>query len=135
MATKAVYVEELRCRMSEYLKTEEELISTNDQLHYAGLDGDSDSYIWLRRPLSDVHLETVAGEYLANPESCPTDFLASVLREGLKTIIPTEIHLDGLSIDQTESSFRFCISGSTSLRELRNLSEQLSIRGDHAGEM
>lgn len=134
METNKDYIEEMQACLAVYHKTEQSLITTNDRLHYAGRDGDSGSYIWLRDPLSDVHLETVATECLANPELHPIDFLADVLRQGLKTIIPTGIFLTGLGIDRVENSFRFCISGSTSLEEIQKLFARHQVAHGHADE-
>lgn len=127
-------IDKLQSSLSAYHEAEQDMITTNDRSYYAGRDDDSDSYIWLRDPLSDVHLETLAGGCLSNPESYPNDCLAGILREVLGTIIPTGIDLQGLGIERIGNQLRFCISGSTSVEVIQKTLAQNHTPHDRVGE-
>lgn len=124
---------ELRECLRLYHETEQELISTNPLLYESNLENHQDSYIWIRFPMPDEQPETVSNMILSGVEDFPNICLAGILVAILKNRVPKGVNLDGMSIDNRQNSFHFCISGSTSLEELRILCEQYLQSYDHGG--
>ena len=116
-------VDKLRSLLKAYHETEQDLITTNPTLAESDLENYSDSYKWLRFPIPDEQPETVSNMISSGVEEFPNDCLAGLLAAILKNQVSNGVSLAGLSIDRIGNSFRFCISGSTSLEDLRNLCE------------
>jgi hypothetical protein len=124
------HIAELRNHLKAYHETEQDLITTNPGLCESDSENYSDSYKWLSLPIPDEQPETVAEMILLDFELFPNDCLAGILLAVLKNQVPNGIRLNGMSIDRVETSFRFCISGSTSLEALRTLYEQYESNRD-----
>lgn len=118
------YLSELRKHLRSYHEAEQSLITTNPTLCESELENYSDSYIWLRLPMPGELPGTVSEMILSGVEELPNACLAGILAAILKNRVSKGIQLNGMSIDRIGSSFRFCISGSTSLKDLRILCEQ-----------
>lgn len=118
------YLLELRENLRLYHEAEQHLISTNPTLFESEMENHSDSYIWLRLPMTGELPETVSNMILSGVEELSNTCLSGILAAILKNRVPKGVNLAGMSIDNRENSFRFCISGSTSLEELRILCEQ-----------
>ena len=117
----------LRQLLIKYHEVEQDLITTNPTLCEVDEENYSDSYKWLSLPIPDEQPETVAKMILLDIEQFPNDCLAGILLAILKNQVPNGIRLNGLGIDRVESSFRFCISGSTSLEVLQTLYERYKL--------
>ncbi|MFR9547040.1 MAG: hypothetical protein SNJ29_15905 [Rikenellaceae bacterium] len=99
------------------------LATTNPGLCEVDMENYSDSYKYLRLNILDA-AQSDPQELLAlGVEDFPNDSLAGILLGGLKTGLPKEVLLKGLSIDRNGKSFHFCISGSISLEDLQSLCE------------
>lgn len=118
------YLSELWQSLIEYHEAEQALISTNPKLCESEMENLTDSYIWLRLPMPDEHPETVSDMIASGVEDFPSMCLAGVLVAILKRQAPKGVQWNGVSIHNIQSSFRFCISGSISLEDLRTLCEQ-----------
>lgn len=128
------HLTELRAALRRYVEAEQELIATRPTLHETDEENYSDSCKWLRFPLVDETPETVSSMILSTIEDSPNDCLAGVLAAVLKNQVPNGIRLSSMCIDRIGNSFQFCIAGSTSSEELRNLREQYSGLPDQGGE-
>ena len=117
-------INQMRASMRAYHEAEQLLISNNPTLVDSDLENYSDSYKWLRLPIPDEQPETVRDMIRTGLEYFACDCLSGVLLEVLKNQVPKGIHFDGIGIDRIGNSFRFCISGSTSLTSLQSISEQ-----------
>lgn len=126
------YLSELRKHLRAYHKAERDLITTNPMLCESEQENYSDSYIWLRLPMPDEHSETVSDMILSEVEELPNTCLAGILATILKNRVPKGVDLNGMSIDRIGNSFQFCISGSTSLEDLRILCGQYEL--NHGSE-
>jgi hypothetical protein len=73
--------------------------------------------------------EMVSDMILSNPELFPNDCLAGILLAVLKKQAPRGVRMQRMSISRVGGSFRFCISGSTSLEALRTLYGQYESQG------
>ncbi len=113
----------LRNQLISYHEAEQDLIATNPTLCESEMENLTDSYIWLRLPIPDEDPGTVSDMILSGVEEMPTMCLAGILVAILKNQVPRGVQMHGLSIDNIENSFRFCISGSVSLEDLRILCE------------
>ena len=71
---------------------------------------------------------------LSDIEQFPNDCLAGILLAILKNQVPNGIQMNGLGIDREGTSFRFCISGSTSLEALQIACEQFELNRDLVDE-
>ena len=132
MVVERDYSGELRDCSKAYHEAEQDLITTNPALRESNTENYSDSYKWLRLPTPDAYPQIVSDMIFLGVEDFPNDCLAGILlAEVLKSQVPNGIRMNGMSIDRVENSFRFCISGSTSLEDLRTLFEQY--KSDHAG--
>ena len=98
---------ELKEVLNLYHKTEQELISTKPQLYESSLENYQDSYTWIKFPIPGEQAETVSDMIASGVEDFPNTCLAG------------------------NNSVRFCISGSTSLEELRTLCEQYQRTSGH----
>lgn len=125
------HLSKLRDILGLYHDVEQDLITTNPTLCESEMENHSDSYIWLRLPMQDEQPETVPNMILSGVEELPNTCLAGVLVAILKNRVPKGVNLTGMSIDYRQNSFRFCISGSTSLEELRTLCEQYQQSSGH----
>lgn len=115
---------EMREHARKYSEVEEDLKAANPTLVDSDTENYSDSYKWLRLPLDAAWQCNPEDMILSGVEELPNDCLAGILLEVLENELPKGIDLSGMSIDRTGNSFRFYISGSTSLDELRTLYEQ-----------
>ena len=118
------YLSELRRHQRAYHETMKEMIATSPMLCEADEENYSDSYKWLFLPVRDEHPETVSDMILSGVEDFPNDCLAGILLAILENRVPNGILLNGVSMDRVENSFHFCISGSTSLEDIRILCER-----------
>jgi hypothetical protein len=114
------HLEELRALLRVYHETERDFITTKG-LCESEMENYSDSYMWLSLPIPDEHPETVADMILSGTEELSNNCLAGILVAILKKSNTKGVHFQGMSIDRVGSSFRFCISGSTSLEDLQTL--------------
>ena len=114
-------VNTMRIGLSVYYQGLEEHVTKNPHSCEIDLENYSDSYKWLSLPIPDESPETVPNMIGADVELYPNDRLAGILLDRLRTELPTGVNLDAMNIDRVENSFRFCISGSTSLEALRNV--------------
>jgi hypothetical protein len=124
---------ELKKVLELYHKTEQKLISTNPQLCVSSLENHPDSYTWIRLPMPGEQPETVPNMIDSGVEDFPNTCLAGILVAILKNQVPTGVHLAGISLYSHKNTVRFCISGSTSLEELRILCEQYLQNSGHEG--
>ena len=74
--------------------------------------------------MPDEQPTTVSDMIASGVEDFPNICLAGVLVAILKKQVPKGVQWNGVSIHNTQNFFRFCISGSTSLEDLRTLCEQ-----------
>lgn len=118
------HLSELREHLLAYHQTEQDLITTKPMLCESEMENLSDSYVWIRLPMPDEQPETVPDMIASKVEDFPNTCLAGILAAILKNRVPTGVNLTGMSIDNHQSFFRFCISGSISLEDLRTLCEQ-----------
>ena len=116
------HLAELRDCLQAYHEIEQDYITTRG-LCESEMENYSDSYMWLSLPMPDEQPETVLDMILSGVEDLPNTCLAGILVAILKNRVPNGIRINGMSIDRIGSSFRFCISGSTSLEDLRTLCE------------
>lgn len=121
------FVDELRTFLLAYHQVEQELITTKPTLAEIDSDNHSGFYKWLRLPIPDEQPGTVEEMILSEVELFPNDCLAGILLAVLKNRLPKGIHVNGMSIDKTENTFRFCISGSASLEDLQTLCGQYEL--------
>lgn len=124
------YLLELREYLRAYHRVEQDLITTNPTLYESEQENHTDSYIWLRLPILDEHPETISNMISSGVEELPNTCLAGILAAILKNRVPKGVDLNGMSIDRIGNSFQFCISGSTSLEDLRILCEQYELNPD-----
>lgn len=122
---------ELKEVLNLYHKTEQELISTKPQLYESSLENYQDSYTWIKFPIPGEQAETVSDMIASGVEDFPNTCLAGIWVAILKNRVPTGVHLAGISLYSHNNSVRFCISGSTSLEELRTLCEQYQRTSGH----
>lgn len=115
---------ELIKSLIEYLKADQMLTSTNRTFCELDQGNQTGSCIWIRLPIQDEYPEMVPNMISSGVEERPDMCLAGVLLTILKNRFPEGVNLTGMSIDNHEKSLHFCISGSTSLEELRSLYEQ-----------
>jgi len=126
------HIQELRKCLVRYHNIEQLFIATKKSCEVE-LENYSDSYMWLSLPMPDEQPETVSDMILSGVEDLPNTCLAGILAAILKNRVPNGIRMNGMSIDRVGSSFRFCISGSTSLEEIQTLYAQYeSSRGFEA---
>lgn len=118
------YLSELWKSLTEYHEAEQALIATNPKLCESELENHPHSYIWIRLPMPDEQPTTVSDMIASGVEDFPNTCLAGVLVAILKKQVPKGVQWNGVSIHNTQNFFRFCISGSTSLEDLRTLCEQ-----------
>lgn len=118
------HLSELRAHTIAYHETEQDLISTNPTLYESELENLTDSCIWIRLPIPCEEPKTVSNMIHSGVEELPNTCLAGILLEVLKNRVPKGVNLASLCIDNRDGIFRFCISGSTSLEDLRTLCEQ-----------
>jgi len=123
-------LENMRHLMRSFHDSEQLLITTNPRLAEIDEENYSNSYKWLRFPIPDERPETVEEMILSGPEHFPNDCLAGILVAILKNRVPTGIQVSGIYIDRIENSFRFCISGSTSIEEIQTLCGQYELSHD-----
>jgi len=124
----------LRRLFREYLDAERNLMATSPMLFESDQENYSDSYKWLRFPTQDEYPETVSYLNKSDVELFPNDRLAGLLLAVLKNQVPSNVQMQGVSIDRVGTSFRFCISGSTSLEALQILFGQNEPRQDFEDE-
>lgn len=118
------YLSELWKSLAEYHEAEQALIATNPKLCESELENPPHSYTWIRLPMPDEQPTTVSDMIASGVEDFPNTCLAGVLVAILKRQVPRGVQWNGVSIHNTQNSFRFCISGSISLEALRTLCEQ-----------
>lgn len=114
-----------------YHEAEQELISTNPKLCESELENHLYSYTWIRLPMPGEQPETVANMIDSGVEDFPNTCLAGILAAILKNRVPTGVHLAGISLYSHKNSVCFCISGSSSLEEIRMLCEQYQQNCDY----
>ena len=123
-------IDTLRAATKFYHDTECEILTTTPGFCEADVENYSDSYKWLSFPIRGECPETVPNMIASKVEDFPNDCLAGILAAVLKNQVPTGVRVRGLSIDRTDTSFHFCISGSTSLEDIRTLAEQYKHHGN-----
>ena len=84
----------------------------------------TDSCTWICLLMPDEHPEMIPNMILSGVEEFPNTCLAGILAAILKNQLPMGVNLACLCIDGRQNTFRFCISGSISLEDLRTLCEQ-----------
>lgn len=113
------------CQLSRmYAEIEADLKESNPTLVDSDTENNPGSYKWLRLPLEAAWQYTPEDMILSAGEELPNECLAGILLEVLENRLPKGIDLSGMSIDRAGNSFRFYISGSTSLEDIRTLYEQ-----------
>lgn len=124
----------LRKLLIKYHEVEQDLITTRPTLCEVDEENYSDSYKWLPLQIPDELQEIPEDMILSDIEQFPNDCLAGILLAILKNQVPNGIRLNGLGIDRVGTSFRFCISGSTSLEALQIACEQFELNRDLVDE-
>ncbi len=115
-------VDKMRLHLRGYCDAHQKQITKKPYTCEIDVENYSNSYKWLSLPIQDESPETVSMMIESDVELFPNDRLAGVLLERLRTELPMGVSLDSIGIDRIETLFRFCISGSTSLEALRNVS-------------
>lgn len=124
------HTDKLRKILIEYHEVEQDLITTSPTLCEVDEENYSDSYKWLSLQIPDELQEIPEDMILSDIEQFPNDCLAGILLAILKNQVSNGIRLNGLGIDREGTSFRFCISGSTSLEALQIACEQFELNRD-----
>jgi hypothetical protein len=120
--SKRDHLAEMREHLRAYLEAEQDMLTTNPMCCEQDMENYSDSCKWLSLPILGEYPEMVSNMILSNLESFPNECLAGILLEVLKNQTQnSDILMDSMLIDRVGSAFSFCISGSISLKDLRNL--------------
>lgn len=122
---------ELKKVLKLYHQTEQKLISTNPQLCESSLEMHPDSCTWIRLPIQGEQPETVSDMIASGVEDFPNMCVAGILLAALGNRVPTGVHPAGICLYSQGNSVRFCISGSTSLEEIRTLCEPYRQNAGH----
>lgn len=121
------YIDILREKLKDYHKLEDELMANHGNFVEAEIENYSDSYIWTRLLNQDADSEILESRIHSDIEDSPCRCLSGVLEAVLRNSTPTDVRLHGLAIDRVGTQFRFCISGSVSLEELRKICERFPL--------
>lgn len=108
--------ERLRIAFNEYLSSETALIE--NRCRESIDDNLTDVLLWIPLHPKD-NLSSSCVHRLQPPLSNPYSFPAGILELLLKSKLPPFLQWKGCSIHFKDNTFRFCISGSTSLDELK----------------